>query len=74
MTTYISQAYILDHLRIQPRLAHHLLENLDEKPVQRSIFEAPSLRLGQGRPDGERYNDIVWIFLSAVAQNCQFTM
>lgn len=68
---YVAQADILDHLRIDPRSLHHLLQHLEDDAIKRGIFEAALCGLAQWRADGQSDDYIIGILLLTVF--CQTT-
>lgn len=42
---YVAQADVLNHLRVQVALLHHLLQDLEDHAVEGQVLEASLLRL-----------------------------
>lgn len=66
VSTDITEANVLHHLRVDVRLFEDLLEQLVHDEVERSIFHATFEAFGQGRSYGECNDYIVGVLLGSV--------
>lgn len=64
--TYVTQAYVLDHLWVEVGLPHDLLENLEDNTIERSVLQATLAAFGKRCSDGEGDDNIVWVLSSAI--------
>jgi len=60
--TYVTNADVLHHLRIDSGLPKYLDHKLVEDAINGSVFEPAFAALGQRCSDGKRYDDVVWVF------------
>jgi len=62
---YVTEAEVLDHLRVDSALVDDLLSERVNDVVERRVLQATFASFSQGRPDGTGDNDIVRVLLGA---------
>lgn len=62
---YISEADVLNHLRIEIGLANHLLADLENKSVESRVLEPAFESLTQSSSHCKCYHDVIGVFLLA---------
>lgn len=67
---YVAEANVLDELGVEVRLADDLLEEAKQDTVQWCVFEPAPAGFGQGRADGERDYDVVWVLFGDGVEGC----